>query len=68
MLIRNLGSSQRDTTQYSNSWCNNKKTVKVQKTIDISNLLCVDGIAGELGQMDEFQVKGPELSQDAAPG
>lgn len=34
----------------------------------ISDLLSVDGVGGELSQMDEFQVKGPELSQDAAPG
>lgn len=33
-----------------------------------SNLLFVDGIPGELRQMDEFEMKSPELSQDAAPG
>lgn len=32
------------------------------------HLLCVNGIVGQLGQMDELQVQGPELSQDAAPG
>lgn len=34
----------------------------------MSHLLCVDGIPGELRQVDKFKVKGPELSQNAAPG
>lgn len=40
----------------------------VKCALYISHLLCVDGIVGELRQMDKFEVKGPELSQDAAPG
>lgn len=32
----------------------------------IPHLLGVDGIPGELCQMDKFQVEGPELSQNAA--
>lgn len=34
----------------------------------ILHLLRVDGVPGELRQMDKFEVKRPKLSQDAAPG
>lgn len=34
--------------------------------ISIPHLLGVDGIPGQLRQVDKFQVKGPELSQNAA--
>lgn len=35
-------------------------------SISILHLLGVDGIPGQLCQMDKFQVKGPELGQNAA--
>lgn len=34
--------------------------------ISILHLLGVDRIPGQLGQMDKFQVEGPELGQNAA--
>lgn len=34
--------------------------------ISILHLLSVDGIPGQLCQMDKFQVEGPELGQNAA--
>lgn len=36
--------------------------------ISILHLLGVDGILGQLCQVDKFQVKGPELGQNAAAG
>lgn len=41
---------------------------KLSNAMHVSNLLGVDLIARELGEMDEFQMQGAKLSQDAAPG
>lgn len=35
--------------------------------IPILHLLCVDGVPGELCQVDKFEVQRPELGQNAAP-
>lgn len=48
-------------------WSSTTGPVLLRQSECHSHLLPVDGIVGQLRQMDELQVEGSKLGQDAAP-